>query len=84
MDSLALLERTLVRVDAVRAELAGIRRLAAALADQTAWRSSGADAFRAAVGAWIEQLDQACAQLELLRDDLDIARARSMLVAVGG
>ena len=79
MDPLALLDHARARVDAVRDELHGIRRQADALAYETAWRSRGAEAFRAAVARWVERLDLIATELDLLHDELGVVRVRGVL-----
>ncbi|WP_143024956.1 hypothetical protein [Microbacterium sp. cf332] len=58
------------RLVVARDELSAVRRRAAELDHETAWRARAALEYRRSLGAWRERLAEAAARMELLDDEL--------------
>ncbi|OWP23623.1 hypothetical protein CBF90_02555 [Microbacterium sp. AISO3] len=69
------------RLTALRAEVDAIRRRAAELEHDTAWRARAAREYRERLAAWRERSDDAAMRIDRLDDELH--RVQTRLVAGG-
>lgn len=79
--TLEMLTSLRTRLRAARDELDAIRRRAAGLEHDTAWRARAAREYRAGLAAWRERGDDAAARVDVLDDELHWAQARLVMGA---
>lgn len=69
------------RLTSLRDELEAVRRRAAELQHETAWRARAASDYRTRLDAWRERADGVAARVDQLDDEL---RRVQILLATGG